>query len=145
MGGLDLVDINILEKVRRINWIIRVLKANEWQNWSRLIENYLRCLDNQFSVKWFALKVTDASDLIKKANIPQFYKECILFFQELCRIARINFKEEIIWCNHKFKFNNKPVYIKHWAKNGILRPSHIYKEGQLTRKGNSMRPEFGTV
>ena len=135
MGGLDLVDINILEKVRRINWVIRVLKANEEQDWSRLIENYLRCLDNQFSIQFFALKVTDSTDLIKAANIPQFYRECILFFQELSSIARVNFKEEIIWCNHRLKFRGKPIYFKHWAKDGILRPSHIYKNGELDEPG----------
>ena len=67
LGGLNLVDINILQKVRRINWVIRSLKENRGENWSKLVENYLRCLDNQFGIKLFALKVTDSCELIKKS------------------------------------------------------------------------------
>ena len=51
LGGLGLVDIRILEKVKRINWILRFLKEKDGQDWSKLIENYLRCLDNQYRVK----------------------------------------------------------------------------------------------
>ena len=72
LGGLGLVDLNILIKVKRIKWIIRVLTDGGNQAWSRLIEDYLRCLDNLFSVKFFALKVTDSSELITKAKIPIF-------------------------------------------------------------------------
>ena len=52
LGGLNLVDINIIEKVRRINWVIRMLKEDKGENWSKLVENYLRCLDNQFGIKF---------------------------------------------------------------------------------------------
>ena len=131
LGGLGLVDVKILIKVRRINWIIRVLKQNVDQSWSKLIENYLRCLDSQFRVKFFALKVTDSSDLIKKACIPEFYKECITHFQELSRIGRVGNQEEIIWCNSKYLLNNKPIAFKHWSREGILRPSHLYTDGSL--------------
>ena len=102
LGGLGLVDIKILIKVKRINWIIRVLKQVDNQSWSKLIKNYLRCLDSQFRVKFFALKVTDSTDLINRAQIPAFYKECLIFFQELCKIAKVSETEEIIWCNHKY-------------------------------------------
>ena len=131
MGGLGLVDINILEKVKRINWIIRVLKEDTGETWSRMVENYLRCLDNQFGIKLFALKVTDSRDMLKKTKIPRFYKECIIFFQELNKIARVNLKEELIWCNDKIKFKNKPLTFVHWARDNILRPSQLYRNGQL--------------
>ena len=76
-GGLGLVDLGTLVKVKRVMWVIRTLKENTAQNWARLIENYLRCLDNKFGVEYYALKVTDSSDIISDQNIPQFYKECI--------------------------------------------------------------------
>ena len=131
LGGLGLVDIQILIKVKRINWIIRVLKQDGEQSWSKLIENYLRCLDNQFRVKFFALKVTDSTDLIDKAKIPQFYKECLKFFQELSRIAKVNETEELLWCNHKYLLNRKPIAFKSWSRDGIIRPSHLYTRGIL--------------
>ena len=135
MGGLGLVDINILEKVKRIKWVIRALKDNNGETWSKLVENYLRCLDNQFGIKLFALKVTDSRDLIRRAKIPQFYKECIIFFQELNKIARVSLKEELIWCNDKIRFRNKPLTFFHWARDKIFRPSQLYKNGQLFFRG----------
>ena len=135
MGGLGLVDINILEKVKRINWVIRVLKDEKRETWSKMVENYLRCLDNQFGIKLFALKVTDSRDLILKAKIPKFYKECVIFFQELNKIARVNLKEELIWCNNKIRFQNKPLTFFHWARDNILRPSQLYRNGQLFLRG----------
>ena len=130
-GGLGLIDIDITIKVKRIMWIIRFLKENSEQPWAKLVENYLRCLDNQYGVKLFTLKATDSTDQIKKAKIPQFYKECILNFQEMCRIAITEKFEPLIWCNHNFKFNGKPLNIRHWAKAGILRPSQLYTQGRL--------------
>ena len=131
LGGLNLVDINILEKTRRINWVIKVLKENKGENWSKLVENYLRCLDNQFGIKFFALKVTDSCDLIKKAKIPKFYKECIISFQELLTIAKLESREELIWCNKKIRFRDKPLSFAHWARDKILRPSQLYRDGIL--------------
>ena len=131
LGGLGLVDIKILIKVKRINWVIRVLKQIDNQSWSKLIENYLRCLDSQFRVKFFALKVTDSTDLINRAQIPAFYKECLIFFQELCKIAKVSETEEIIWCNNKYLLNMKPVFFQHWSRDGIIRPSHLYTRGFL--------------
>ena len=131
LGGLGLVDIQILIKVKRINWIIRVLKQNGDQTWSKLIENYLRCLDSQFKVKFFALKVTDSTDLIDKAKIPLFYKECLKYFQELSRIAKVIEAEELLWCNHKYLLNRKPISFKTWSRDGILCPSHLYSRGIL--------------
>ena len=131
LGGLGLVDVNIIIKVKRINWIIRVLKDDGIQAWSKLIESYLRCLDNQFSIKLFALKVTDSSELTKKASIPLFYKECLNCFQELSKIARVEGPEEFIWCNHRYLLNNKPISYSSWSRDGINRPSHLYNNGIL--------------
>ena len=79
-GGLGLIDIDTLVKVKRINWVIRVLKDKTEQNWSKMVENYLRCLDNISGVQLFALKVTDSTDLLKEVKIPQFYKAMIKKF-----------------------------------------------------------------
>ena len=149
MGGLGLIDIEILIKVKRIQWIVRVLKDETNQNWSKLIENYLRCLDNKYGINLFTLKVTDANDEVKNCRIPTFYKECIMYFGNLCQIAKDADKElEIIWCNANYKFNNKPLNFSHWARSGIFLKSHLYDENgnldettikrKLTHKANFM-------
>ena len=131
LGGLGVPSVDILVKVKRIQWIIRFLKSDIEQNWSQLIENYLRCLDNMFAIDYFCLKVTDSSDLISSANIPYFYKECINSFQELLRIGSIRESNEIIWSNDRYKFDNKTLNFKHWSKCNIKTMSDLYHEGSL--------------
>ena len=133
MGGLNVVNIRALIKVKRVQWVIRCLKESTGQPWAKLIENYLRTLDNIFDIDFFALKVTDSSELIKKANIPEFYKESVLFFQELMRIGMVRKENEIIWCNDKFKFNGKVLNFNHWSKNGLKLLGDLYENGVLSK------------
>ena len=130
-GGLNMVDIKTLIKVKRVQWIIRCLKDHSGQPWSKLIENYLRCLDNTFDIRFFTLKVTDSSDIIKNAKIPLFYKECINFFQELRRIGGMRHDNEIVWCNDRYKFLGKTVSMGHWSKSGFKLIGDLYKDGVL--------------
>ena len=131
LGGIGLADISIIKKIKRISWVIRVLKNESEQHWSLIIENYFRCLDKQFGINLFSLKVTEATDLINKSNIPKFYKECLIYFQELIKISRINISEDILWCNHKFRFNSKPLSLPHWSRNSLTRASQLYTNGML--------------
>ena len=133
MGGLNVVDINVLIKVKRVQWIIRALKDNSGQTWSKLIENYIRCLDNSFGIEFFCLKVTDSSHSLKNVNIPKFYKECIQSYQELIRIQLSPSRKtnEIIWCNNRYTFNGKPLDIKHWSRDGIRMVEDIFTDGQM--------------
>ena len=133
-GGLGLIDIDILVKVKRVNWIIRVLKDRSGQNWSKLVENYLRCLDNLSGMELFSLKVTDSTELMKDIRIPQFYKECIMHFQELCRISQVRNENDIIWCNKKFTFVRKPLKFIHWARSGVIKVSDLYTNGILSEE-----------
>ena len=134
LGGLNMVNIQALIKVKRIQWIIRCLKESTGQPWAKLIENYLRSLDNEFNIDFFALKVTDSADSIKKAKIPDFYKECILSFQELLRIASVRHENEIVWCNDKFKFNGKVLQFKHWSNRGLKLLGDLYSNGVLSKE-----------
>ena len=133
LGGLNLVNIRTLIKVKRVQWIIRCLKETTGQPWAKLIENYLRSLDNIFDIDFFALKVTDSAELVKKAKIPEFYKECILCFQELMRIGSIRQENEIIWCNDRFRFNGKVLQFKHWSTRGLKLLGDLYEDGRLSK------------
>ena len=37
----------------------------------------------------------------------------------------------MLWCNHKYLLNNKPIAFKTWSRDGIVRPSQLYTEGIL--------------
>ena len=132
MGGLGLVDLKTVVKVKRIRWVIRVLQDKQEQNWAQLIENYLRCLDNKFGIDFFALKVTDSSDLIETLRIPEFYKNCIKCFQELLMNRKcLDNEDSIIWCNDSYRFKGKTLSYAHWSKSGIKTISQLYSQGEI--------------
>ena len=126
MGGLNVANIEALIKVKRVQWVIRFLKENSGQTWSKIFENYIRCLDNKYKIQFFSLKVTDSTDLLKKTGIPLFYQECITSFQEFLRLGKSGDGNEILWCNHKFKFNKKPLNFHHWSSSGIKTVNDLY-------------------
>ena len=130
-GGLGIPNLQTLVKVKRIRWIIRLLKEDSEQDWSKLMENYLRCLDNKFNIFLFSLKVTDSSELLKDISIPDFYKECIQYFQEMLRNGKFNNKYGIIWCNANYKFRNQVLSIPHWSRSGIKVVSDLYSSNHL--------------
>ena len=130
-GGLGIPNLQTLVKVKRIRWVIRLLKEDSEQHWSKLMENYLRCLDNKFGIFLFSLKVTDSSELLKNVPIPDFYKECILCFQEVLRKGKFNNKNGIIWCNVNHKFKNQVLSIPHWSRSGIKVVSDLYSSNIL--------------
>ena len=141
MGGLGLPDIEILKKVKRIKMLIGILKDKD--AWCVLAQKYICVLDRSFGkMPWFSLCANNSSEEISKSNIPLFYKDCILAYQELCRKGRkLCVWDNLLWCNDKIKQNGKVLSYKHWADCGILWLSdlgengvnHDYKPGILDR------------
>ena len=122
-GGIGMVDIPTIIKVRRIKMIVRLIEECDPDiKWNVIGLKSLKCLDKMFGVNFFTLKVFDSTDMINKCKIPFFYKECLLNFQELMRKGKVREvdENEIIWCNDKFRFSGKPVAFPHWSKNGII-------------------------
>ena len=61
-----MIDLPTVLKVKRIQWVIRVLKGHNDDNWKILPLQYFKCLDKYFGMDFFALRVTMATDLINK-------------------------------------------------------------------------------
>ena len=82
---------------------------------------------------FFVLEANNSRKLVEDSSIPKFYKECILYFQELTRKGKYiqNNNNEILWGNHKFQFNNESLMFPHWAKSGIKYVKDIIKDGEL--------------
>ena len=132
-GGLNMVDLHTLIKVKRIKWILRILKADQNENWTILPLQYIKCLDKKFNIDLFSLKATNTTSAINMTNIPQFYKECILDFQELNRKGRVrkNDGSEIIWGNDDILFQGEPLMFAHWSKSGLIYINDIIKDGKI--------------
>ena len=83
---------------------------------------YFTCLDRDFNTPLYALRVDNCSDIVESLNIPKFYKECIVCFQEMLKKSKkIRSREnELIWDNSEVIFNNKTLRNKRWARRGVL-------------------------
>ena len=132
-----MIDLSILIKVKRILWVIRILKAKCNENWAVLPMKYMECLDRDSGLKMFALRVNDSADYIKQKKIPLFYKECILSLQELYRAGEIipENRNEIIWCNSKLQFKDSPLFFKHWSQQGIAFVTDLVQNGAVDCTG----------
>lgn len=141
MGGLGMPDLYTIVKVRRVKMLIKILQSNDDAPWSVLPKKYFRCLDSKYDLPYFALLTDDATKEINNCNIPLFYKEALLFYQELCRKGRQyeNNEDEILWCNSKLVHNNCVFTYHHWSKSGIQRISDLidnssFKESEIHEK-----------
>ena len=138
-GGIGMIDFESVLKVKRIKWLIRVLKANEQENWSIIPMKFVKLFDHEFKINLFLLRVDNAEELINSSNIPQFYKECLLYFQEMSRMSRVVQKnqDEILWCNSLITFHGKPLCYRHWSDVGIQFISDVVQDGAL-REGYNL-------
>ncbi len=132
LGGLNMVNIDVMIMVRRIKWLVRVLKS-EPDKWSHKALEYFQCLDKKFDINFFALRANDIDGIMENVCIPQFYKECIMSFQLLCKKGEIVDKrnDEILWCNRNFRFNGKPICLPHWSCSGIKYVSDLIKNSVI--------------
>ena len=132
MGGIGMVDVNIMMKVKHVKWIIRILEKGDNEKWNIIPRQAMKSLDGRFGIDNFLIKVNDSREILNKAvNVPEFYKVCINSYQEMCRKSRISEDNEILWCNNIFKFNGKPLALAHWSISGIQRVSDILENGIL--------------
>ena len=133
-GGLFMPNIYDVKKCMRIRWVIRTLINHQLNNdrTSTIIPmKYFTCLDKQYGTYLYALRVDDCKDKIMKTNIPIFYKECIVSFQELLRKTKSirDRTDDIIWDNSELQHNNKPLRIMKWARKGFLNRQDISTNG----------------
>ncbi len=122
--------------------LINLLKSSIDDTWNVIPNDAIRNLDRKYGITYFALKSDRAEcDLQESKQLTPFYKECLLYFQEMCRLSRkkdIDI-DELIWCNNKFTNNGKPLRFWHWARNGITHVSdllhnNIFDENRIRNK-----------
>ncbi len=131
-GGLNMADVHTMLKVQKIRWIIRILSSTD-AAWKVLPLKYITCLDKKYGIDFFLLKIDDCIDIINECKIPDFYKACILSFQELGVKGKVRspHDNEIIWGNAHCKFNGKTLHFPHWSKSGIQCISDIIVNGDV--------------
>ena len=63
--------------------------------------SHLQCLDDKYGIPYFALQNDNSEKEVNDTNIPQFYKECILAFQELSQKDKVINAPNIELCNRQ--------------------------------------------
>ena len=129
MGGLNIPNFDLCVKASRVRMVIDIVQNPS--KWNIISKKYLCVLDECFDIQRFALLVDDSSDEILQSNIPAYYKECLLAFQEMNRKGRQDIENSILWCNRKIKFQNKPLSFKHWSKSGIKYIGDVVKNHEI--------------
>ena len=102
--------------------------------WNYIARNHILSFDKLFDIENFMLLTDSGTDIIKGSNIPSYYKECLLAFQEMNKKGMVSFSDPIIWCNSKFKFNNDSLSFKHWSKCGMSHLSDVIHNGGINRQ-----------
>lgn len=136
-GGLNMFNLSTVIKAKRVKFILRILEGQLDEPWKILPMKYFKSLDDVFGIRYFLLKTTDSTNLINKLEIPQFYKECLLSYQEFIRKTGL-FKDfdEIPWCNTNIRFMNECISFPFWSKNGFQSISQIISPTGLVKAEN---------
>ena len=130
-GGLDIPCFDALRKVRRLKMLINLLEHPG--PWCTLALRHLQCLDDKYGIPYFALQSDNSEKEVNDTNIPQFYKECILAFQELSQKGKVIYalNIELLWCNSKVTLNGMSLKYKHWAKCEMIRVQDVVHNSSL--------------
>ena len=107
LGGLGLPNYDLIVKASRVKMVIDIM--NDELSWNIIARRHFSFLDRKFDICNFALLVDNSTELIDRSDIPEYYKSCLLAFQELNRKGRIPLENSIIWCNELVKFNNNTL------------------------------------
>ena len=146
LGGLGLPNYDLIVKASRVKMVIDIM--NDELSWNIIARRHFSFLDHKFDICNFALLVDNSTELIDRSDIPEYYKSCLLAFQELNRKGRIPLENSIIWCNELVKFNNNILAYAHWSKSGMRYLSDIFTNGILHDRDsikNRLRNKAGFI
>ena len=113
-GGIRMVDIDIMFKALKLAWIPRLLIPGN-QSWKTVPDYYLR----KFRGLNFLLRCKYDAKYIK--SIPLFYRNILVYFNELKALYDFDQAQDIILFNNKeILVDSKTIFIREWFKKGIL-------------------------
>ena len=113
-GGLRMPDLECMIKALRMAWIPRLLKEGH-QNWKTVPDHFFKrygglefILSCNYNVKFFE-------------NLPNFYKDILLYFSELKTLYNHdNMCETILFNNKDILIGGKPFFNKEWFSRRII-------------------------
>ena len=109
-----MVDIDTMFKALKLAWIPRLLIPGN-QSWKTVPDYYLR----KFGGLNFLMRCNYDAKYIK--SIPLFYRNILVYFNELKTLYDFDQAQDIILFNNKeILVDSKTIFIREWFKKGIL-------------------------
>ena len=119
-GGLKMIDVGSFEKGLKIAWVKRLMTANgKWQSLAK------RMIGKEYSSFMFQLDQKSLNEISKTIS-NAFWKQVIKAWGEIQK----NPRQMVLWKNINIKVENKTLYYKNLANNGIFLASHLLTNNQ---------------
>ena len=133
-GGLGMLNIENFIKIKQIK-LIEEIKNSEPQEWNALAKHWLKILDENNSINMLITKVSDLRYIDLK-QMPIFYQKAVRSWTELQQHRKVSTKADILnenlFCNNFIQTNRRPVFLKHWIQDKIIKIKHIWDEKEKT-------------
>ena len=144
-GGLRMIDIETMVKALRLAWIPRLLKTGIL-NWKTLPDHHFK----KYGGLKFLLKCNYRMKEFQ--DIPRFYRDILLFFDELKSLYDVaNNQDFILFNNKEILIGGTPFLFHEWlAKGGILFLSQLLNqnsnsEGHLSFIFTKLKVQFKSI
>ena len=139
--GLKAPDFIEVDKALRLAWIKRFFSETNaaWQIiLSDVLDNYggVLLLKSQYSIK-----------LLDLTNLPPFYIQVVLFWQEMRNYAsqEINVQQilkEVIWNSRRIQVNHKSIFYQDCYEKGIITIRDIIDDNNIFLTFTSFKEKF---
>ena len=116
-GGLNAVNVAHFYAALRLAWLTRIVTCTN-SDWRILLQARL----GVFSLN-DALKIRKGKYFLNSVLIPEFYRDIMLSFQDICQKTPIGTSAEVrlqsLWYSDEIKVNNLPVFSKRMYDVGL--------------------------
>lgn len=134
-GGLEMIDFESKIKSSKLMWIKRLLSK----------DNILRnSIEEQIGMKLNdILKCSLNKKEINTFKIPPFYKDILLYWNEIMEDNEINGRSNVLWYNKNIKINNKVVFYKRWYDKGIMYVRDLFDKYGKPKSKIRLNEQYG--
>ena len=108
-----MIDVETMIKALRLAWIPRLFAPGR-KNWKTIPDYYL----GRYGGLSFLLRCYYCTKYID--DLPSFYKDILVFFNELKKLHNYDRKDMILFNNKEILVGGKPIFIREWFNNNIL-------------------------
>lgn len=138
-GGLNLIDISSKIQSLKASWIPKWLDKHRWTD----LANYILTKTSLSLSIILKMKYETSYNNPLFNKLPIFYQDVFKSYiaakkeKPLGKMTNYEFFTQVVWGNNFFKFENKPLFYKHWIKSEFIYVLDFFDEN-----GHWHTPEY---